>query len=645
MSGPAHTRINDPGGSFHTGSGDQYIYNYGAGEFLRSRVERLRIAEDHRRWLSRRFVPPGNLGRAAEQLAKPGATVLLTGSPGSGRRAAGTCLLHELPDEGGQIEELSFKDDDGPAVSAGDRLLLDLSAVADGDHHEALRQLAIHRSATERVGARLVVILSEPIERLLAPDVQQWVIRLERPRAGAVLRRYLRYDEIPFEPEELERPELVDLLASAPMREIARLVRTIGQARDSRRHGAGFADWCTTALHVVTDWGREAAQQVHALSDGSKRALLLVGAMLDRAPVDAVAAGTGHLLRRIGRTSENSSVLDGPDLRAQLEELKMARDPDGRVEFARLAYSGAVRSHFWTYFPELRDSLRDWTADAVRLPGLGHTERRDLVVRFAEQALAVGRPDDLYALVRRWTGADKPMPGEAALLLAQGLDHEKHGPAVREQIYQWTTTSNLAPRLAGVLTGVCRHVLAATHPAVALTRLYHLASRQGSAEAAEAALELARGDRRLFRHLSERVPGGRPGQDPRRGDELLIGLLDPGRLLIAPTLHEVESVWRKVMSGADRAYWAPVAREWLTTAATDREWEAAPDVLVRAARHRGDLLHRLYLVAVGWERAGVETPGSGRRAVAERLWRAIDRAQVAGPHQYDNETTNPSEAS
>ncbi|ROR44988.1 hypothetical protein [Kitasatospora cineracea] len=645
MSGPGHTWVTDPGGPVHAGSGDQHIhYGYGAGEFLGSRAERLRIAEDHRHWLSRRFVPPGNLGRAAERLAKPGATVLLTGPAGTGRRAAGTFLLHGLPDEGGQLEELSVKDDDGAAISAGDRLLLDLSAIADQDQEQALRKLGVYRSATEQAGARLVVILSDPIEPMLPSELQQQVVRIERPRPDIVLRRYLRLDEIPFTPEDLKRPDLDLLLETAPMREIARLVRTIGQARESRKHGSGFEDWCTTALHVVTDWGDTTARQVDSLEDGSRRALLLVGAMLDGAPVDAAVAGTGDLLRLLGRDSDGSSALDGPDLRVQLGELEMARDPDGRVEFKRLAYSSAVRSHFWTYFPGLRDGLRDWTGDAVRLPGLGRPERRDLVARFAEQALAVGRPDDLYALVERWTTAGKPMPGEAALLLAQGLDHEKHAAGVRERIYTWTTTGNLTSHLKDVLTDVCRHVLAATHPSMALTRLYHLSSRQGSAAATEAALELARSDRRLFRHLFERVPA-RAGQEPRRGEDLLIGLLDPHRLLIEPTSEEVESVWRSVMSGTERARWSRVAYEWLTAAATERRWEAAPDVLVRAARHRNDLLTRLYLVALAWERGGPEIPGAGRRAVAERLQQAIDRAQGTGPRRHDNETTNPSEVS
>ncbi|WAL71276.1 hypothetical protein OU787_07065 [Kitasatospora sp. YST-16] len=645
MSGPGHTWVTDPGGPVHAGSGDQHIhYGYGAGEFLGSRAERLRIAEDHRHWLSRRFVPPGNLGRAAERLAKPGATVLLTGPVGTGRRAAGTFLLHELSDEGGQLEELSVKDDDRAAISAGDRLLLDLSAIADQDQERALQKLGVYRSATEQAGARLVVILPDPIEPMLPSEIQQQVVRIGRPRPDIVLHRYLRLDGIPFTSEDLKRPDLDLLLATAPMREIARLVRTIGQARESRRHGSGFEDWCTAALHVVTDWGDTAARQVGALEDGSRRALLLVGAMFDGAPVDAAVAGTGDLLRLLGRDRDSASALDGPDLRVQLGELDMARDPDGRVEFKQFAYSGAVRSHFWTYFPGLRDGLRDWMGDAVRLPGLGRPERRDLVVRFAEQALAMGRPEDLYTLVERWTFPGKPMPAEAALLLAEGLDHEKHAAGVRDRIYTWTTTGNPTPHLKQVLTDVCRHVLAATHPSMALTRLYHLASQQGSAAAAEAALELARSDRRLFRHLSERVPL-RAGPEPRRGEDLLIGLLDPRHLLIEPTSEEVETVWRNVMSGTEPVRWARVAYEWLTAAATERGWEAAPDVLVRAARHRNDLLTRLYLVALGWERAGSEIPGAGRRAVTERLRQAVDRAQGTGPRRHDNETTNSSEVS
>ncbi|PJN25034.1 hypothetical protein [Kitasatospora sp. CB02891] len=637
MSVPGSTRIEDLHGPAHSGSGDQYNYIYPAGGFPHSR-ERVRIAAEDRRWLSQRFVRPRNLGRASERLAKPGATVLLVGEAGIGRRAAGTVLLHELPGEEGSFEELPAERDPDGRLEFGpdDRLLLDLSETTVEGSSTVLDGLGVYRSATERTGARLVVILSSELEQALAPELQLHVVRLERPRGDAVLTRYLRSDELLHQPGDLELPELKSLLATAPMRDIARLVRIIGEVKASRRHGTVFAGWCAAAMEAITDWSDQVARQVDELTDGRKRALLLAGAMLDRAPADVAAQWADQLLRLVDHPDNSESALAGPDLLAQLHGLKMTRSQDGRIDFERLSYGAAVRSHFWTYFPGLRDHLRDWVADAIHLAGLGRAERSELVIRFAEQALAAGRPDDLRMLAEQWTSNSGSLPTEAALLLVQGLEHEKYGGAVRRQIYQWAANGRPAPLLARVLTEVCRHELAATHPDLALTRLFHLSKRGESTDATEAVLELARGELRLLRHLLERIfRNGRAAS--KHGYGLLLDLLDPSLLRVLPTAPELELVWHRVLTGADRARWAPAVRSWLTAAAVSPAWESGPDVMVRAAGSRAGVLNELYLTALEWQRTRSDDPAApdpARLATAERFWRSIDRVEGAGEHQH-----------
>ncbi|MFD8596249.1 hypothetical protein ACFV1L_14755 [Kitasatospora sp. NPDC059646] len=420
MTAPVGTRIDSAHGPVHTGSGDQHNHIHPPGGPPCPR-ELIRIAAADRRWLCRRFVRPRNLGRAAERLTEPGATVLLGGEAGVGRRAAGIVLLHELPGRAGVFENLPIGPRDGrPDHGPDDRLLLDLSAAAADDRPAALEALDVHRSAAERTGARLVVVLSPEVERVLAPELRHQAVELGRPRGRAVLARHLRADEVPHRPEDLERPELpllAELLATAPMRDIARLARAVGGTGGHGRPGAAFADRLAAALAEVTDHSDEVARQVGEVTDVRARALLLAGAMLEGAPVDAVVAGADRLLRLLGGSPGEESALAGPDLRARFEALRMRRTRDGRTGFAQSAYGRAVRSHFWTWFPGLREHLRDWTAEAVRLPGLGPAERRELALRFAEQARAAGRPDDLRVLAEQWGGR---LPAEAALLREYG---------------------------------------------------------------------------------------------------------------------------------------------------------------------------------------------------------------------------------
>lgn len=635
------TWVTDPRGHVHTGSGNQLNNNWyvstAADRLIRTGADPLQVVREHRAQLSRRFVRPRDFGRAAERLTEPGAAVLLDGPPGSGRRAAATMLLHELSGTEGRFEELSAEPEEGSLDAApDDRFLLDLSSMPADDYPAAQKVLATYRSAVDKGGARLVVVLPTGLDYLLEPEYVPLVVQLGRPRGHAVLSRYLRVDGVDFAPEHLTDPALGELLRTSPMRELARLAEMIRRARDSGRYGQDFPAWCDEALAAVTNWTKQVARQVSAHRTPDERALLLTAAMFSGASADAVFHGCARLLKRLGHTEDERPRLAQADLAEQLESLKIRRDHEDRICFEHLAYDGALRKHFWANFPDLRDALRDWIGQSVRLRDLSADDRMNLVARFAEQCLAAGRPDHLWTLAERWTQPThaKRLHAEAAAALEHGLNHERYGARVRAQIYDWATGPHLSVDLAQVLTGVCQQVLAATHPDQALVRLHHLALRGGeqkTSPARTALLALARRDRRLYLRLVDRLLFRLPAR-AESNLALLIELLGPAGQPKDVRGPELSRAWATVLTERPATDWAPTVRDWLSAVHADERRAPVLDLLPTAAGGRADVLNRLYVITCEWARGDAPAPTrdhAARAATAARFWRTIDRAQGA----------------
>ncbi len=287
------------------------------------------------------------------------------------------------------------------------------------------------------------------------------------------------------------------------------------EAHDSGRFGDGFSAWLGQALHAVTNRADEVERQVAEVRDTPERALFLAAALFEEMHADIVYAAWQRLMGTVRHEEEATSELGRTDFGARLKVLGIGRDADGRLRFERLAYADAVRTYFWANFPGVRDDLRDWIDTSSELRGLTTDERVDVVVRFCERSLAVGRPDHLFDLAARW--ADRA-PGaqcdpRAVAALELGLGHERLGGWFRRRMYEYVRSPALSDGLARVLTVVCRRSLAATHPDQAVVRLRYLAVREteASQEAKEALLELASRDRRLYRLLIDACGPGQAG--------------------------------------------------------------------------------------------------------------------------------------
>ncbi|THA29573.1 hypothetical protein E6R18_23525 [Streptomyces sp. A1277] len=634
--------VNDPRGPVNNGEGHQYVF-YGAGpDWLRRKgVESLRIVREDRVRLADRFAPPGGYRAAAERLEKPGSVVLLDAPPGSGRRAAAIMLLHELGEDGGtdeveaRFEELpaTDTDEDAPVPGESDRFLLDLSGITDEDAYaKARHRLAVSRSRVQRAGAHMVVVLPSGMGHAHAPDLEPDTVKLRRPRGVAVITRHLRVARMDFRPSDLRSAGLQHLCDRSPMRELARLAGLVRDARDSGRFGADFAGWLDQAMHAVTDRADEVGRQVGDVRTAPERALLLAAAVFEGARADTVYEAWHGLMRAVRHEEETTTELARTDFGERLADLEIERDAEGRLHFRPLAYAEAVRTYFWANFPGLRDDLRDWIAQATGFGGLTIDDRLNVVIRFGEQSLTVGRPDHLFDLVVRWadgvTGAACDPRAVAALEL--GLSHERLGGWFRRRMYECARSGSLSDGLVRVLTAACRQNLAATYPDQALVRLHYLAARQGEAarEAREALLDLGSSDPELYRLLIGRLRNRTCGE--RRGAtahlQLLTELLGSDWAPDPPPWPELFRGWETVFSGPPTDRWAPLVTSWLTSVAQDGTRDMALGVMVGATHGRATALHRLYAIACDWAAARRDPP---RAAVADRFWRHIDQAPVA----------------
>ncbi|MFE3586327.1 hypothetical protein ACFXOY_02260 [Streptomyces niveus] len=650
--------VNDPRGPVNNGEGHQYVfYGVGADWMIRKGVESLRITREDRVRLADRFVPPMGYRAAADRLEKPGSVVLLEGLPGNGRRAASIMLLHELGEDGGNDEEevrfeelpVTGKDENPLVPGMGDRFLLDLSGIADEETYDkAQRHLAMRRSQVHQAGAHMVVVLPSGMEHIHSPDLGPHTVRLGRPRGVAVVTRYLRMDRMPFRPADLGSDDLQHLCGRSPMRDLARLAGLVRAARDSGRFGTDFAGWLDQAMHAVTDRADEVRRQVAAVRTAPERALLLATAMFEEARADTVYEAWQGLMKTVRHEEEVTTELARTDFGERLAGLRIERDPDGRLRFEQLAYADAVRTYFWANFPGVRDDLRDWIGRAAGLRGLTTDDRVNVIVRFGERALAVGRPDHLFDLVERWAdrATGTPCDPRAVAALELGLGHERFGGWFRRRMYERVVRSGtLSDGLARVLTTACVQSLNATHPDQAVVRLHYLAVRKGEAarEAQEALLDLASSDRRLFRLMIDRLRD-RSRREPHEAGphlQLLTALLMNHQAPDPPPWPDLFLGWEAVFSQPPTDLWNPLVSSWLNAVAGDSTQGMALEVIVGATRGRAAALHRLYIIACAWAEPARHP---SQAAVAALFWQYIDHVQYGRTERADAGSQTTEEA-
>ncbi|MFE0106006.1 ABC transporter substrate-binding protein [Streptomyces sp. NPDC059009] len=637
-----HTVVNEAHGSVNTGEGPQInIHLAAARSRVRDQTERrtLTISEEDRNRLYQRFIDPPRMEQARRVLART-RTVLVGGLPGNGRRATALMLLHTLPGARGSLHELPDTADDDSAspldaqeINQGDRLLLDLSESDESRYLSTQERLFDFRDRLLQRDAHLVIVLPHRLGYLLRDELRHLTVEIGRPSPRQVFVRHLRCDDIAPTPAELSDSELTGYLTHAPVRQVAALADRIRRRRDAAGAEHGFAHWLADSLAEVHDQATRVAADIAAAEDGRRRALLLSLAMFHGCAPGTVLNATNELLRALSHPQDETPRLDRTDLHAEFTAIGAETQQHGHIRFQVPGYDTAVRNHFWTYLPDIRRQLRDWFKTCMGDSGLGQSEREGAVTRFAEQVLRSNRPEDLRWLVDEWTrgSASAHLVPDAAQALALGLADDQHGRYFRQQIYDWSTTSDTANALQHVLVLVCSEAMARTHPDQALVRLHHLARRASGrvgATARDALLQLARSDNRLYQLLLDRLSTGvSQGQWAAKDAVLFLVFADPIRLIRSSSTRACLVVgWTAALQHPEEQ-WGRHAVSWFNACLADTDHRGSVlDVLASACGSDSRVSGRLFRIARHWQRTGAESRGEHANVVS-LLLRAIDTRQ------------------
>ncbi|MGW3402620.1 hypothetical protein [Streptomyces zhihengii] len=634
----------------HSGTGNMYVH-FGSQPHSRNKPSFRPFAEDQLRWLRRILVAPVGMAKARAELSGSG-TLILDGEPGSGRTSTARVLLREhhqdvgvyrelLPEEPEEGDDLALTHPQ--LVGTGDRLLLDVSAVAPAQWDAIRAGLPALRSAVHEKHARLVVVM--PRGGSLDPALQRCRIEIQRPCRAQVLRRHLRMHGVPAEQYLRPDPTVGDFLVEErPLREVAEFADLVRRACEVAAPGEKFGHWCEAARKARTDRRDEVAALVAKSRESSQRALLIAVAMLQGAHADVIHRSAQLLLEIAGSPPDEVPLLQRKDLAQRLAEVSAGSGRDSRVRFAELDYDSAVRTHVWDHMPDLREHLGVWTARSVHLndPHMTRELRDSLVARLAGEYLRTGRPEQLAELAAKWcsatvSGAD----AEAAVqALTCGLDHPVHARRLRQWIYLRCRGQRLEEGLAHVLVRVCADVIADGHPDQAMLRLYYLArAEHRTSGALQSLCSLVETSHRLRRRLLDRLArSDRTASDlgvflPVSVPAPLTDPYDNGRSLVEEksVQHSLTACWSAVLLGLPRPAWQPYAENWMHTAAvTGRRGELLLALLVSAAHRcearRGAAFAALYASARDAEQTAPGGP-AGAALVTDLLLGQISSAQ------------------
>lgn len=425
------------------------------------------------------------------------------------------------------------------------------------------------------------------------------------------------------------------------MAEVNALARSV---RDEGEGGGSFGEHLERAFGAFRTQPKQVTAWLDRKDQSEDRALMLSATMLEGAATDAVFTATEELLD-IVESHEDRNTLQRTGISDRLEECGISVDDRGRVLFASTDFADRVRTYFWREHPGLRQRLCEWIGRIVPNAALDAESSTYVAVRFAEQALSVGRQDDLRKLVMKWADSgSRPSASllrSTSMLMRAGLLDERFGSVFRRMVYDWALPSKspLYPGFDVVLIELCERVIAPWRPEEALVRLRHLARREDEHVAEEAAERLnALADEHVFfQRVLNKLAQRLTEKDELPDVQLFLRVATAdrvvaraaGRPFIAGGTARGQLVtgWRSAML-RDVSVWEGRARGWLDVAVGDSECDAQlMDVLVEAGQRSIVVLGRLYGVAHRWAREALGDELTRRSRIVAELVSRIDASQ------------------
>lgn len=648
------TLIGRSTGPAHSGSGPQYnhLTTIYTGVPPWKFGESTHWSTSHLKWLIQRYDHPTSHGEAARRIEDEKA-VVVSGMPGSGRRAAALSLLIGDAD----VEHVRIRllrkwwaeSLEGPrtTVAPGKRLLLDLTGLAGTEYAEACSAVHELHGLAEANDARLAIVDDDRPES--ETELERLRVRIGRPDPDPVFSKYWKAEG--FLPADQEiSSEQREYLASMPMRVMPRVMTLIrdGWRADPRADAAQWINGAFQALQrTEVDEQAEFGRLVAALPDVRRRSLLLTGALFNDFPVDAVHVAHTRLLKDLRSSEDGPTGLAADGFVDQLAQcgIQVGDDPSRRIRFTRLDFDTRALRYFWDNYPELGDPVIRWICAAASMRELSSADRGRMLDRLAAESLRTHRLHDLIAAAEGVM--DKGRPVESARLcyrlLAAGLDHGQHGAYFRRYLNDVSNEPSRQARqpveYTKTLIDLCISFLAQNYPEQAVVRLHKFCGapdERARAYARDALLDLVRRDQRALRWLIRRIVDELG--DRARNADLFVRAASPARTpgsrLARIPDDDLARGWRLVIAACSNSpILAQHLDDWLgfclDRAAPGADRAPAPQrdralrILAEAAKPSFALQSRLEAAALRWADAPGGDPAD-RYPVADQLAVLID---------------------
>jgi hypothetical protein len=615
------------------------------------------------------YLPIGNEGELRRRLQENLVLVLFADHPGSGRWTAALRLLSTAPGNRLTIRRIRRESGDNFTMTGLRRRertgwILDLrdpdeSMPAKADFgHELLQN---HDLRTD--GSYLVVLASTALWERIGGGASQLAERPESPGPLKLFTAFLDSSGV-TEPEawaDRFKPRIGNL-RPGQVREWARaLISSYSeyQVKNGRTPAADSdADVekiVETVRNAVSGWMRELAEWHGAFERTSyDRNYLLLAAVYDGAPIDAVHRQVASLAKALGEKGEQSEPLvgqQGPGLILLTWKIKAELLPNGRLRFPGPGFAEAVVQYFWLDRPHLTDAFTRWTVQLSL--ELKHPLGSQLAQRMAPWVLHHAQATSTTRLLRlvaaEWS-EDRNLAEHAHNLLVMASLDPQIGSRVRKAIGAWVTQEGTSAALLRTLALVCK-TLTPAHLQM-LGRLGDLAhsTKEGVADAVGGAICDLWNDGDLHDRLRETLTlwfssEQEPLQQAAASAFLYLALQQDGNgqptLLSEPQTSAPDWVirgWRTVLEADEPT---PLARRafmaWLDTAATRETFVESIGAALVSAVHdtptdhlRGQRFLNLVRLAECWTIQSDVVGDQERKKFRRELER---RTQQADPHR------------